>query len=99
MTRVGTGGVVLRAMQPTKRFERDYRKLEASMQSRVDDRLRDMLKDPRPPGLAFEKLNGYTRPDIFTIHITGNYKLSFEVDGTLAILRRIACHKDIDRRP
>ena len=50
--------MVLRAMQPTKRFERDYRKLEPSMQDRVDEKLRDMMKDPRPPGLAFEKLSG-----------------------------------------
>lgn len=99
MTIVGAGGVVLRFLVPTERFRRDYRKLDAQMQARVDDKLRDLLKNPRPSGLAFEKLKGYTRPDVYTIHITGNYKLSLHIEGDTAVLRRVACHDDIDRLP
>ena len=69
------------------------------MRDRVDAKLRELLENPRPPGLAFEKLKGYTRPNIYTIHITCNYKLSFEIEGSLAVLRRVACHNDIDRLP
>lgn len=42
--------------------------------------------NPRPPGLAFEKLAGHSRPDIYTIYVTGNYKISFEIEGSTAFL-------------
>ena len=99
MTRVGAGGVALKSLKRTERFQRDFRKLEADMQNRVIEKLTDLLKNPRPPGLRFEKLKGYSRPDIYTVHITGNYKLSFVVDGTTATLRRVAPHDAIDRLP
>ena len=62
-------------------------------------KLNDLIKDPRPPGLRFEKLKRYRNPEIYTIHITGNYKISFEVDGNIAILRTIGNHNAIDRQP
>lgn len=99
MTLVGAGGVTIKSMKRTERFERDFRKLEAEMQNRVIRKLEDLLKNPRPPGLRFDKLKGYSRPDIYTIHVTGNYKLSFVVDGTTATLRRVAPHDALDRLP
>ena len=99
MTRIGAGGVMISSVRLTERFRRDYRKLSADLQARTQTKLQDLLKNPRPAGLAFEKLKGYSRPDIYTIHITGNYKLSFLVEGSTAILRRVAAHDDIDRAP
>lgn len=80
-------------------FKRDYKKLDTQMKDRVDAKLDDLLKDPRPPGLRFEKLKGYRRPDIYTIHVTGNYKISLEIAGTDARLRRVGPHNYIDRTP
>jgi hypothetical protein len=58
-----------------------------------------LVKSPIPPGLGFEKLKGYSNPDIYTIHITGNYKASIEIGGGAAFLRRVASHDEIDRAP
>ena len=99
MTLIGAGGVIITHLQATARFQRDYRKLDAGMKKRVGDKLNDLLQNPRPPGLAFEKLKGYAAPAVYTIHITGNYKLSFSIEGTTAILRRVAAHDDMDRAP
>lgn len=99
MTRIGAGGVVITCVQRTTRFVRDYGKLTADLQALVDAKLRDLLANPRPPGLRFEKLKSYHRPDIYTIHVTGNYKISFEIAGDTAILRRVAPHDGIDRAP
>jgi len=100
MTTIGAGGLIITALVPGKRYVREYRKLTAEMQSRVDEKLEDLLKNPRPSGLAFEKLKSYANPSIYTIHITGNYKLSFEIiEGSLAFLRRVAPHGEIDRAP
>lgn len=99
MTIVGAGGVTIQTIKRTERFKKDYRKLNPDLQQKTQQKLESLLQDPRPPGLVFEKLKGYTRPDIYTIHITGNYKVSLLIDGTTAILRRVADHNEIDRAP
>lgn len=99
MTEVGSGGVVVTGWQPSVRYSKEYRKLTPQMQERVDGKLADLQKNPRPPGLGFEKLKGHSNPDIYTLHITGNYKLSFELNGSVAFLHRVATHNEIDRAP
>jgi mRNA-degrading endonuclease RelE of RelBE toxin-antitoxin system len=96
---VGAGGVVITEISAKNSFKRDYKKLTTDLQNLVDNKLRDLLATPRPPGLRFEKLQGYRRPDIFTIHVTGNYKISMEIESSKAILRRVANHDTIDRSP
>ena len=60
-----------------------------------------MLNDQIPGRLDLKKLSGYRNPNIFTITIGGNhaYKLSFEINNGVAILRRVGRHKEIDRSP
>ena len=99
MTEVGAGGVVVQGWSATPTYQRKYRKLTSDLQGRVDKKLDDLQKNPRPPGLDFEKLKGYQNPDIYTIHITGNYKLSFELNGATALLRKVGTHDEIDRAP
>ncbi|MFI3223248.1 MAG: hypothetical protein QX191_09455, partial [Methylococcaceae bacterium] len=65
----------------------------------IPEKLNDLFKQPFPAGLKFEKLKGYRRPDIYTIHINGNYKISFEIVGCVAKLRCVGNHNDIDRLP
>lgn len=99
MTRVGAGGVVVRRISFTKRFQRDYSKLVPELQALVEAKLRQLQADPMPAGLRFEKLKGHRRPSIYTIHVTGNYKISMEMNGDNATLRRIAEHDENDRKP
>jgi plasmid maintenance system killer protein len=58
-----------------------------------------LVRNPIPAGLRFEKLKGCSHPDIYTIHVTGNYKISFEIADGTAYLRRVASHDEIDARP
>lgn len=99
MTQIGAGGVVIRKVKRLARFKTDYAKLPPEIQVKASKKLADLLRNPRPPGLVFEKLKGYANPAVFTIHITGNYKVSMLIDGDTAILRRIAPHDEIDRAP
>ena len=99
MTKVGVGGVVLSSIDYTARFKKDWKKLTTDLQDLAKDKLSDLLKNPMPAGLRFEKLKGYRKPSIYTIHVTGNYKISLEIFCDQAVLRRIACHDDIDRAP
>lgn len=99
MTQVGRGGVSVTAISHKSTFERDYRALDPEIQKEVDEALEKLLMDPRPPGIRFEKLQGHRKPAVYTIHATGNFKISFEIDGSVAILRRCGKHDYIDRKP
>ena len=56
MTIVGAGGVVIQRWKKSKRFHKEYDKLDVAMRDRVDQKLQDLAQNPRPPGLIFEKL-------------------------------------------
>ena len=99
MTHAGSGGVTITEWCATSRYARDLKKLTAELQERIIQKLEDLKANPRPPGLGFEKLKGHSNPAIYTIHITGNYKVSFEIVGSVASLRRVAPHDEIDRAP
>lgn len=99
MTQIGSGGVKVTLWRKSKRFQRDYDKLTPDLRKRVDQKLQDLTKVPMPSGLRFEKLKGYSSPDIYTLHVTGNYKISLEINGGGAFLRRVANHDEIDRTP
>ena len=45
----------------------------------VVTKIKQLLKQPIPFGLRFEKLKGYENPPIYTIHIEGNYKVLWQL--------------------
>lgn len=84
-----------------KRFDSDYKKLSSDLQQAVLEVLKRLYEYPLPSKIRFEKLNGYRNPFVYTIHVTSNHshKISLEMKGSTAILRRIGTHKEIDRTP
>jgi len=99
MTRIAQGGVIIERIDYKTQFKRHFKKLTPEMQTLALEVIKSLQGQTRPPGLRFEKLKGYKDPAIYTVHITGNYKLSFEVSGSMAILRCIGTHNKIDRAP
>lgn len=104
MTVVGSGGIRFAKFYRSKRFVKEIQKLDANLRARALERLDQLLINPFPPGIGFEKLKGYSAPDIYTIHVTGNYKVSLHIKeepgGHLAAyVRRIGTHNEIDRCP
>jgi hypothetical protein len=49
--------------------------------------------------VKLKKLKGYEKTSIYTIYVTGNYKISMEIKGDEAIPQRVAEHNEIDRAP
>lgn len=84
-----------------KSFQNSYKALPEDVKVAFKEAYRLLLQEPQPKRLRLEKLSGYKKPGIYTIHVTANHshKLSFELVGTVAELRRIGTHKEIDRAP
>lgn len=82
-------------------FSRSVKKLSPNLQVEVRKAVEDLLQSPIPTRRRIEKLGGYHSPPIYTIHVTNNHshKLSFEMSGSTAILRRVDTHKRIDKAP
>lgn len=99
MTIPGSGGVQIKRWSKSKRFHKDYDKLTEALKNLVDQKLQDLCLTPMPAGLKFEKLKGHSSPCIYTIHVTGNFKASFEINDRIAFLRRVSNHDEIDRAP
>ena len=88
------------ALRRTERFEREFKRLDDQLQDAVRKALKELLNSPIPKALRHHTLGGH-RPTIHVIDATRNHshQVTFEVNGTEAILLRIATHKEIDRLP
>jgi len=99
MTAIGAGGVSIASVKFSTKFQKQFKKIPPEIKKLVPEKLKDLLKKPFPSGLKFEKLKGCNKPDVYTVHVTGNYKISMQIEGDTAILRRIGNHNNIDRTP
>lgn len=84
-----------------EKFRKDLKSLPPDIQREVKSALADLLKDPIPTTRRLHPLSGFKNPKVYTIDVLSNhsYKISLEIDGEVATLRRIASHKQIDRCP
>lgn len=85
----------------SSRFRNALSKLPEDIKVQAKQALKDLKKYPQPGYLKLEKLGGYRRPSIYTIHFTGNnsHKISFEMKSDVAVMRSVGTHKLIDRTP
>lgn len=83
------------------RFAKDLKSLPVDIQREVKLALDDLQKNPIPTTRRLHPLTGFKNPKVYTIDVLSNhpYKISFEIDGKVAILRRVATHKSIDHCP
>ena len=84
----------------TSRSKRDYKKLDANLQAKVDDVLRSLVPWPALGALRHHTLNGHT-PTIHVVDVTRNrsHQLTFLIDGEVARILRVSTHREIDRSP
>lgn len=93
--------VTIDAIDYKASFEKDLLKAPPDVQKAVDLALKEVMKNPQPAKLRLHSLQGCFNPRILKIDVFPNrsWQITFEMNGTTAILRRLAKHRDIDRRP
>lgn len=86
------------AFERTERFEREFKGLSPELQAAAAKALKALQGMPIPKGLRHHVLCD-TKPKIHKIDITSNHshQITFEVNGEVAKLLRVATHKEIDR--
>lgn len=96
-----TGPRITRVDPTRKSFKNSFKKLSNEQKLEAAEAIEDLRCSPIPALRRFKSLTGFANPKIYTIHVTSNHshKLSFELVGTVAVLRRVGTHKEIDRAP
>lgn len=81
----------------TGAFKCDYQRLPESVKAAARKALLLLDSNPRHPSLQIKKLEGEGRP-IWEARVTLHYRMTFEIHGSIILLRRIGTH-DILRSP
>lgn len=82
------------------RFKRDFKSLSIDLQKQTLACIQDLGTDPIPAVRRAHSISpSGRRPQVFSVDVTPNkaYKMSFELEGNIAIVRRVGPHKEIDR--
>ncbi len=74
----------------SKRFHREYRKLPLTVQKKVDRQLRRLAENIQHPSLKARKMEGAS--NIWEVRVDLQFRLTFQLDGELAQLRRVGTH-------
>lgn len=95
------GRVQITSLKFNPRFAKDLKGLPVEIQKEVHAALADLQREVIPSKRRLHQLENYKDPKIHTIDVLSNhsYKISLEIDGATATLRRVATHKTIDRTP
>lgn len=80
----------------TKSFVKDYRRLPANIQSRVNKQLAYLLENFDHPSLNLKKMKDPR--NIWEGRISRSYRFTFQIEGELYILRRVSTH-DVLKKP
>lgn len=91
----------IKTLQYKRKFERDFKTLPDDVKAAVIEAIEDLQKNPIPASRRLPPLTGFKNPKVYTIDVFSNhsYKISLELDGENATLRRVATHKTIDYCP
>lgn len=81
----------------TESFVRDFLALPSKIQKQVEEALRWLVVNPRHPSLHVKKMQPRSR-GIFEVRVTKGYRMTFHLDGTNIVIRRVGTH-DILRTP
>ena len=84
-------------IKTSKIFENDYLNLSEKIKERANKQLSFLVKDPHHPSLRLKKIKG--NDNIWEARITQNYRLTFQIDGDICLLRRIGKHDEVLKKP
>ena len=78
-------------------FKKDFNQLPSDVRKRADRCLEDLLSNPISRSRQVKKRKGAqkNKPDIWQARVTRDVRLTFEMDGETALLRRIGTHSRI----
>lgn len=83
------------------RFRSEIARLPQDVVDAAQAALVLLMKNPRAASLRLHSLTGLPKPRLWKVDVFANHswQITFELNGTVAELKRIGTHKSIDRSP
>ncbi len=96
-----THRIVISGFSYSARFASDLRNAPAEIQQAARQALSMLQANPNARSLRLHRLTGYPKPGIWKIDVFTNHawQITFELNDTVAELKRLGTHKAIDRTP
>ena len=79
----------------TRTFDKAFAALPANIQERTLEKIGLYENDPRHPSLRVKKVQG--TPDILEMRVSRDYRITFQRDGDVVLLRNIGTHNILKR--
>ncbi len=88
-------------LRRTQAFDACPRAAPADVQQDTAAAPKRLLQNAASGRLRLHALKGYPKPTIFKIDVRPDksWQITFEMDGTEAVLLRLGTHKELDRNP
>ena len=96
-----TRQVTITGFAHSERFASDLRSAPPEVQRATLEALKHLQANPNAKSLRLHTLTGMPKPTIWKIDVYANHawQVTFELNGTVAELKRLGTHKTIDRDP
>ncbi len=93
--------ITITGLANSERFASDLRSAPAEVQGAALEALRLLQANPSAKSLRLHTLKGMPKPTVWKIDVYANHswQITFELNGTVAELKRLGTHKTIDRDP
>jgi mRNA interferase RelE/StbE len=79
----------------TKPFQQDYLGLPEEIRKQIDKQIQRLIENPKDPSLTIKKMEGHT--SIWEARITKGYRMTFQINGDIFLLRRVGVHSILKR--
>jgi mRNA interferase RelE/StbE len=76
-------------------FKKDYNRLTAAIQDKVDKQLEFLLTNPDHPSSSLHPVRGTS--SIWEGYIDYHYRFTFELDGDFFVLRKVGTHDELKK--
>jgi len=85
----------------SKRFRSDFRRAPENIRIAASQTMEQLTQNPDAGSLRLHTLKGVAKPTVWKVDVLPNHawQMTFELEGSSAVLRRLATHADIDRSP
>ena len=96
-----TRQITITGFAHSERFASDLRSAPPEVQRATMEALKHLQANPNAKSLRLHTLTGMSKPTIWKIDVYADHtwQVTFELNGTVAELKRLGTHKTIDRDP
>ena len=93
--------IEIESYDTTARFDGELIGLKRDIQKAVGEAIKKLIENPNSNAVRLHPLSGYGKPTIWKMDVfpDHSWQITLEIINKVAVLRRVATHKDLDRSP